>query len=89
MDNIGKETQGGSLRGFVIGRRNNYLREATPNKLESLQDFYVDSLHVQKTCCQEKLGQCKNLYHSHGKKMDEDGNQTLFKFGLFKQLERF
>jgi hypothetical protein len=29
------------------------------------------------------LGQCKNLYQSHGKKMDEDRNQTLSKFGPF------
>jgi len=55
MDNIGKETQRGSLRGFVIARRDNYLREATPSKLESLQNLYVDSLYVQKTYCQEKL----------------------------------
>jgi len=25
MDNVGKETQGGSLRGFVIARKDNYL----------------------------------------------------------------
>lgn len=35
MDNVGKETQGGSLRGFVIARIDNYLQEATPSKLES------------------------------------------------------
>ncbi len=59
MDNVGKETQGGSLRGFVIARKDNYLREATPSKLESWKDLFVDSLYVQKTYCQEKLGWCK------------------------------
>jgi hypothetical protein len=51
MDIVGKETQGGSLRGFVIAKRNNYPQKAISSKLESLQDLYVDSLYVQKTYC--------------------------------------
>lgn len=88
MDNVGKETQGGSLRGFVIGRRNNYLREATPSELELLQDLYVDSCMCKKHIAKKNLVNVRICIIVMAKKWMKIGIKLCPNLALFIQLER-